>query len=678
MRLLSYLRHTPLTGLIFVLLLAAVFGQIWFASTPLPLGGPNVWLAGAAVLLAARCVLWRVGRIEDRSAIIPTLVADFRPVIPVIGVSALLVVWALAVYLFTGTLDATRLGQMVLGIGVLLAVYLAVTGVTRGQLMALAIIFATFVSALFGITTVMIGEPFITTWLHIATPAQENLELILIAGRIAGLTPHTTSLAYQLAVGIPLALAALLYQPAWRGKAFRWTCSATLFVILTAMVTAAVMNASRAPLLGLLAGSLIIVLPSFQMPWARRRLAISIPLLALWLLAFFNPVYDISDLVDTVRDIIREPVIIHTVEGLPAAQQFTVQVRLWDDSAADDADGATVVATTDDDGSLTLVWPQPEGHDVGSLYRFRLKPEGAAQWGPWQDLRLSGECGYVSSRGPRIHGLAAGDVADASAITVGYSIKGLTPDYRYEVQIRASNEHGYGEASTVAGRVADDGRLTLVWRLPRELSSITGYQFRVRHHSASQWRPCRDFIPSLNIPDGAPKGSDRLLGASDASAQSRIPIAIAALRHSLDYPLGSGVYVPNASYVSDELDPVVREYALTRSPHNQFLHVLVLFGFPGLILLILFYVLVLRSLIDSARFIKGAPDGILFCCAAAVTGVMVTYTFVTMFYPVGPFIMGWWHFFIIGLVFSLQRIVTARQASAEPADSPADGVTGGR
>ena len=606
-------RQTPLTRLLFGLLLAAVLASIWFASTPLPLGGPNIWLAGAAVLLAAGCALWRVVRIEERSAVIPTLVADFRPVIPVIAVSGLLVVWALAVYLFTGTLDATRLGQMVLGIGVLFAVYLAVTGAPRARTMALAIILATFVSALFGLAVVVIGDPFRTIWLYLATPALHNLNLILTSGRIAGLTSHTATFSYQVAVGIPLAWAALLYQPDWvAGRMPRRSYRAILFVILMTMVTALVMNASRSAILGVLVGSVVVALPSIRMPSARRRLAIAVPLLALWVLAFFNPVYTVNDLAGVDGGV---------AAGRPAAQQV--------DAHSGDGDG-------NGDGD-----------------------------------------------GLPIHGLAVGAAA-GDGNTLRYTIGWLTPGVRYEAQVRARSAEGYGTPSTTASWGADDGSLTLTWRPPDEPAGVIGYQFRLRGVPETQWRMWQDFVPESDTgdrtdiiravgywPDDIVGVSDRIFMIANPSSQIRLLLIVTALRYSLDYPLGTGVYAPTDAHVSARLYPETKAEVLGEWPHNQFLHALVLFGFPGLILLILFYALVVRSLIRSVRFIKGASDGMLVFLGTAVAGALAAYTTVTMFVPVGPFILGWSHFFIIGLAFSIERIAAERKAAGEPA-APSD------
>ena len=142
--------HNSITGMIFVLLLAAIFAQLWFSSTPMPLGGPNIIIAAVAVSLASSYAVGRVVRSRERSTGISALVKDFRPAIPVIAVSLLLALWMLAVYRFTDTFNTVLMGQTLLGIGVLFAVYLCVDSIHRAKLMALAIIAATLVSALWG------------------------------------------------------------------------------------------------------------------------------------------------------------------------------------------------------------------------------------------------------------------------------------------------------------------------------------------------------------------------------------------------------------------------------------------------------------------------------------------------------------------------------------------------
>ena len=99
----------------------AIPAHVWAASTPLPFGGPNAILGALAVLLSLPALL------ERPSAV--------RPLVPVIAVGLALLAWTILVYTFTDTFDLRRVGQTAVGIGILVAVYLAVTDTRRARLM---------------------------------------------------------------------------------------------------------------------------------------------------------------------------------------------------------------------------------------------------------------------------------------------------------------------------------------------------------------------------------------------------------------------------------------------------------------------------------------------------------------------------------------------------------------
>ena len=288
-----------LTGLIFALLLAAVFAQLWLSSAPIPWGGPNVMLAGAAVLLSLAYILLRLAALNPLTAG-AALFRDLRPLLPTLAVSALLTLWAFLIHRFSNNLEGVRLAQMILGVGVLLAMYLAVERASRARLIVLALIAATFVSALFGLAVVWIGDPFLTLWLQFSSVRDIDLETILTYGRTAGLAAHTASFSYQLAAAVPMAFAALLYYtpfpPGRRATAY----NLAMFLMLAVLTTALVVNGTRAAMLGALVAFAIIAAPALRLPSLKRRLAYTVPALAIWLLAFFNPTFTVGNLVGEV------------------------------------------------------------------------------------------------------------------------------------------------------------------------------------------------------------------------------------------------------------------------------------------------------------------------------------------------------------------------------------------
>ena len=148
--------------------------------------------------------------------------------------------------------------------------------------------------------------------------------------------------------------------------------------------------------------------------------------------------------------------------------------------------------------------------------------------------------------------------------------------------------------------------------------------------------------------------------------QLRTCQVIAAWRYFVENPFGTGIYSPERSHICADVEPVMAEHLLRHWPHNQFLHILVIYGFPGLILLTLFYLLVLRALYPTIRAIIAAGDSGLHFLGVAVLGAFVAYTVTSLLTPLGPFIIDWGHFFVLGLIFSLQRITAGLPDRAAP------------
>lgn len=576
------LRHDAITRLIFVLLLATIFAHVWFGSAPLPLGGPNVILAAVALSLA---YLLCAVRIEKRAAIIAALVEDFRPVIPIIAVSLLLLIWALTVYLFTDTLFPMRLGQMGMGIGILFAVYLCVDSVRRGVLMAMAIILATFVSALFGMVVIFFGDPFFSLWQYLAQVKERQLAHIWQQSHVAGLSPDFWTLNFQLVVAICLAFAAFLHTPFGQGKMFKATFA--LYFALVGMVTVLIINTSRSGILGVLFGAIFIAILSLKRPRVWRRLSLAVPLIAMGHLIFLESLSMVADLIG-------------------------------DDSAA-------------------------------------------------------GKAPTAIDEGPTVNGLATGfdSLINGPGKTVGRLIVGLTPGREYAIQLRVQKAHGY-ENHEIIDQAGPHKQIVLTWREIGDPTGIIGYRLRLRPIGETQWWPWWNLYSRLSSDGPTLSSFVKKIGAnrpvlqiSDKSAQSRLPMASAALRYALDHPLGTGGYFPNPSHLSAGLDPWIAERVLAHIPHNQFLVTLVYYGFPGLILLILFYIFVFRSLIYSGRVIMRSQDAALHFLATAVVGALVAYGVKSLFNNTGPFIGDWYHFFLVGLVFSIQRIATSRKENGE-------------
>ena len=484
-KLLSYARQRiSLTGLSFALLLVAVCANLWFSSAPLPLGGPNALIAAAAAAMALLALAARILRPPGgkRSAALSSIYKDFRPIIPAMAAASLLALWALAVYLYTDTLNPTLMAKMLLGLAILLAVYLTVDNLQRARLLALAVIAATFVSALWGLAVAFIGDPFLTIWLHIASVREVDLYRIFTEGRVTGFLPYASTFGYQLAVAIPIAFAALLCGAFGRNQNARRFYDAALFLMLLTLTAVLVMNATRAAVLGLLVTAIIIIAPAAAAPQFRRRLlGITLPM-SMLLLAFAS-------------------------------------------------------------------------------------------------------AGFVHHAAAPLFGSGDNRVAAASPSTTNA-----------------------GTAENVRG----------------------------------------------------------LFSYSDWAAQSRIHLAATALHYSIDHPLGAGAYRPDSTHVAGNLDPESLADVLKWQPHNQFLNLLTVFGYPGMLLLILFYALTARSLIQTAQHLRRRPrDTTMLFLLMAAAGATAAYFAVGMFHPTGPFLDDWSHCIILGLAFSLHRLAARPAASDE-------------
>ena len=499
----------------YAVLLMAIPAHVWAASTPLPFGGPNAILGALAVLLSLPALL------ERPSAV--------RPLVPVIAVGLALLAWAILVYTFTDTFDLRRVGQTAVGIGIMVAVYLAVTYVRRARLMIGVVVLSVLVSALFGLGMNYFGDPFLSVWL--AVTEQDVVHLWPIwHGRIAGLSNGVATLGYQLAIAVPLAFAMLLYNPlAGRGRRMAW--DAVLYGALLTLIVVVVFNASRSVILGVACGAAVVMAPAVLRVRLLRRLYVILPLTAVGVAAFI---------------LVNQNV-----------------------AASVPKEAALAMA-------LSLVGPIESGDR------------------PALESAVAELVEAIERR-------------DSAAIDTALArLEALT---------------GPGRAEAIRD----------------EILKAAFYRTEVT-------------------------GSGRVLSLSDRSARIRAPMMVTAVRYGWDYPLGTGAYRPDEAHIPGGTPEELVEPLLRQVPHNQFLHVLVLYGFPGLALVIIFYVFVLRSLLSSVRSTLGSLDGGAAFLVSALGGAVAAYVINSLLQPSGPFLGDWFQFFLIGLVFSVQRAVEPPQS----------------
>ena len=158
--------------------------------------------------------------------------------------------------------------------------------------------------------------------------------------------------------------------------------------------------------------------------------------------------------------------------------------------------------------------------------------------------------------------------------------------------------------------------------------------------------------------------TERLLTLGNYGDHSRIGGAKVAILYALDHPLGTGRYAPDSRYLPSNAPPIVTSKVLAHQPHNQFLGILVEYGFPGMILLVLFYLFAARALMRAMRLALRFRNADAVFLTASLSGALASYVFLSLFGPVGPFATDWYHFFLIGLALAVARIVDPRPAHA--------------
>ena len=497
-------------------LVATVFAHIWFASTPLPFGGPNIVLAVAASVTAV-CV-WIVqiasaarvhGGLGDTRRL---LAARADPAMWAFGVAVLLWAWVLAVYLRTGTFNDMRMGQLTVGVGVLFAMLMCVDSPRRAKGLIAALVVATAVSALLGIAVLVIGEPFLGLWLRVATVSQTDLETILIFGRSAGGAVHPSTLGYQMAVAIPLGFAALVFGVFRRGR-WRVLTQVALFLLLTAMIATLLVNASRSTTLGVGVGLGVCAVGAVIGPaWRRRagRLVVVAALAAAAQVALFNPWFSLGDMVAELRTVrvhagdvdglhagasalsSDDPRVLgHRFEGRVPLAAYEVQLRQRYGRGY--GQPSQVAVTADADGGFVVTWSQAAGRRI-ERHEMRLRQPGdpaQSAWSRWEVFAPA-----LRGRGAALarHELAVGNVAlesDDHAV-VGVEVRDLAPGQAYVIQLRTVlPDAPLSEAAGVSGA---DGRLVFRWR---KVVPMVAYECRLKPAAQAQWPAWRACVPSL-------------------------------------------------------------------------------------------------------------------------------------------------------------------------------------
>ena len=190
---------------------------------------------------------------------------------------------------------------------------------------------------------------------------------------------------------------------------------------------------------------------------------------------------------------------------------------------------------------------------------------------------------------------------------------------------------------------------------PRDVTQ--GWRNTARHEQRSD-------VAAARTPRGRPGRQHRLARGdlTDTSVRNRLRQLGVLWRYTLDHPLGTGRFAPAMRHLHDNPGAYSAEVVLGTPPHNQFAHMLGLFGVPGLVLNVLFYALVARAAFRCARpAARPATTELRFLAASAV-GACSAYFVNSLLLPQGPLLNHWDHFFVIGLLFCVARLTATRDA----------------
>ncbi len=146
----------------------------------------------------------------------------------------------------------------------------------------------------------------------------------------------------------------------------------------------------------------------------------------------------------------------------------------------------------------------------------------------------------------------------------------------------------------------------------------------------------------------------RFLELEDRSAQVRAPMQLTALKYAWQHPLGTGFYELDEGYLPAELDPPLARMILQHTPHNQFLNVLVYYGFPGLALLILFYGLVAKRVRNLWHALARGSCAEMRWLVAGCAGAILAYLLNSLLHNAGPFVGDVFHWYVLAFLFSRQ------------------------
>ena len=147
-------------------------------------------------------------------------------------------------------------------------------------------------------------------------------------------------------------------------------------------------------------------------------------------------------------------------------------------------------------------------------------------------------------------------------------------------------------------------------------------------------------------------------GRREFKGLNRVYTAYVATKTIFDNPLGTAKLVE--AYDEYHYDALMSSWGTyftgVNSPHNQFLNTGVEFGFPALLMLILFYHRVFDTLISVRK--RVLPDRFMYGLSIGLVGSFLSYILNSLFHNDGPLRGDFFNWFFVGLVVALEQVTS--------------------
>jgi O-antigen ligase len=100
-----------------------------------------------------------------------------------------------------------------------------------------------------------------------------------------------------------------------------------------------------------------------------------------------------------------------------------------------------------------------------------------------------------------------------------------------------------------------------------------------------------------------------------------------------------------------------RTEAFNNTSHNQFLNVLIYYGFPALMILVLFYFIIFKRLLGDWALLKNKKNDEYNWLVLGIGGALISYIINSLFHNEGIFVGDIFSWYLIGLFLAVNKVI---------------------